>query len=155
MTKAKNPKTPRSSETRESEDRPQAWQPASLLPDPDPQDGWTFRWIRTSFVGQSDNKNVSQAFRAGWEPCKADDHPELMILSDVDPRFGSEGNIEVGGLLLCKIPAERMVARGEYQRQKADQAQHAVDNMYMREKDPRSPLLETERTTRKFGTGGS
>jgi|TARA_R110002020_G_scaffold270862_3_gene486141 hypothetical protein len=155
MTKAKNPKTPRSSETRESEDRPQAWQPASLLPDPDPQDGWTFRWIRTSFVGQSDNKNVSQAFRAGWEPCKADDHPELMILSDVDSRFGSEGNIEVGGLLLCKIPAERMVARGEYQRQKADQAQHAVDNMYMRENDPRSPLLETERTTRKFGTGGS
>ena len=155
MTKAKNPKTPRSSETRESEDRPQAWQPASLLPDPDPQDGWTFRWIRTSFVGQSDNKNVSQAFRAGWEPCKADDHPELMILSDVDSRFGSEGNIEVGGLLLCKIPAERMVARGVYQRQKADQAQHAVDNMYMRENDPRSPLLETERTTRKFGTGGS
>jgi len=155
MNKAKNPKTPRSSETRESEDRPQAWQPASLLPDPDPQDGWTFRWIRTSFVGQSDNKNVSQAFRAGWEPCKADDHPELMILSDVDSRFGSEGNIEVGGLLLCKIPAERMVARGEYQRQKADQAQHAVDNMYMRENDPRSPLLETERTTRKFGTGGS
>jgi len=155
MTQAKNPKTPRSSETRESEDRPQAWQPASLLPDPDPQDGWTFRWIRTSFVGQSDNKNVSQAFRAGWEPCKADDHPELMILSDVDSRFGSEGNIEVGGLLLCKIPAERMVARGEYQRQKADQAQHAVDNMYMRENDPRSPLLETERTTRKFGTGGS
>ena len=155
MTKAKDPKTPRSSETREAEERPQAWQPASLLPDPDPQDGWTFRWIRTSFVGQSDNKNVSQAFRAGWEPCKADEHPELMILSDVDSRFGSEGNIEVGGLLLCKIPSERMVARGEYQRKKAEQAQQAVDNMYMRENDSRSPLLETERSTRKFGTGGS
>ena len=155
MTKAKNPQTPRSSETREDEERPQSWQPASLLPDPDPQDGWTFRWIRTSFVGQSDNKNVSQAFRAGWEPCKAEAHPELMILSDVGSRFGSEGHIEVGGLLLCKIPSERMVARGEYQRQKAEQAQHAVDNMYMRENDPRSPLLETERSTRKFGTGGS
>jgi hypothetical protein len=153
--KERNSKTPRSSETREAEDRPQPWSPASLLPDPDPQDGWTFRWIRTSFVGQSDNKNVSQAFRAGWEPCKTEDHPELMILSDVDSRFGGEGHVEVGGLLLCKIPTERMQARGEYQRQKAAQAQQAVDNMYMRENDPRSPLLETERSTRKFGTGGS
>jgi hypothetical protein len=155
MKKEKVSKAPRSSETREAEERSQPWSPASLLPDPDPQDGWTFRWIRTSFVGHSDNKNVSQAFRAGWEPCKAEDHPELMILSDVDSRFGSEGNIEVGGLLLCKIPTERMQARGEYQRQKAAQAQQAVDNMYMRENDPRSPLLETERSTRKFGTGGS
>ena len=77
-----------------------------------------------------------------------------MILSDVDSRFGSEGHIEVGGLLLCKIPTERMKARGEYQRQKAEQAQQAVNNMFMRENDPRSPLLETERSTRKFGTGG-
>ena len=145
----------RKEETREAEARTESWSPPTVLPDPDPQDGWVFRWVRTSTVGQADNTNVSKKLRSGWEPVKAEDHPEMMIKSDLDSRFGGEGNIEVGGLLLCKIPSERMVARGEYQRKKAEQAQQAVDNMYMRENDSRSPLLETERSTRKFGTGGS
>ena len=36
-------------------------------------------------------------FREGWTPVKAEDHPELMLSSDVGSQF--EGNIEVGGLL--------------------------------------------------------
>tara|TARA_R110002020_G_scaffold88008_1_gene216512 strand:+ start:10289 stop:10528 length:240 start_codon:yes stop_codon:yes gene_type:complete len=79
----------------------------------------------------------------------------MMILSDIDSRFGSEGNIEVGGLLLCKISTERLKARGKYQKEKANQAQEAIDNMFMRENDPRSPLLTPDRHTRKFGTGGN
>ena len=78
-----------------------------------------------------------------------------MVTSDIDSRFGSEGHIEIGGLLLCKMPEEKLRSRGEYQRQKAEQQQEAIDNTYMRENDPRSPLLKTERGTRKFGTGGS
>ena len=147
--------TPRNLETRAKEQRKEEWKPASLLPDPDPQDGWVFRWIRTSYVGQTDNANVSAAYRVGWEPVRSDDHPELMVMSDLDSRFGSEGHIEVGGLLLCKMPEEKLKSRGEYQRRKAEQQQEAIDNTYMRENVPRSPLLKTERGTRKFGTGGS
>jgi hypothetical protein len=147
--------TPRNLETRAKEQRKEEWKPASLLPDPDPQDGWVFRWIRTSFVGQADNANVSAAYRVGWEPVRSEDHQELMVTSDIDSRFGSEGHIEIGGLLLCKMPEEKLRSRGEYQRQKAEQQQEAIDNTYMRENDPRSPLLKTERGTRKFGTGGS
>ena len=39
---------PRNSDTREASTRTSdAWVPASILPDPQPQDGWVFRWVRT------------------------------------------------------------------------------------------------------------
>src|SRR6056300_769177 len=98
-------RTPRSEDIRENETRKSdAWTPASVLPVPAEKDGWVFRWIRTSVLGHSDNTNVSQKMREGWVPVKASDHPEMQVMSDVDSRF--EGNIEVGGLLLCKAPKE-------------------------------------------------
>ena len=96
-------RTKREAESRTAEERPSdSWLPASILPNPDPVDGWVFRWIRTSTLGKADNTNVSQKFREGWVPVKAEDHPELEVMSDIDSRF--EGNIEIGGLLLCKAP---------------------------------------------------
>ena len=93
-------KTKRSQEERSQQSRPDdAWRPASALPTPDPIDGWAFRWVRTSSLGQSDNTNVSQKMREGWIPVKAEDHPELHVMSDVGSQF--IGNVEVGGLLLC------------------------------------------------------
>ena len=81
------------------------------LPDPEPREGVEYRWIRTSALGQSDMTNVSSKFREGWEPVKAEDHPELKVMSDVDSKF--KGNVEVGGLLLCKNSKENMDARRE------------------------------------------
>ena len=131
------------------------WVPPSILPDPDPQDGWTFRWIRSSMMGQADNTNVSKKFRGGWVPCRAEDHPELCILSDVGSRFGTDGNIEVGGLLLCKMPAEKNQQRAAYYQKVAEEQMAAVDSNFMRENVPRLPLLDAERMTRvDFGRGG-
>ena len=67
----------RETETREVQSRAQSWEPQSKLPNPNPQDGWVFRWIATSILGQPNNVNVSSKFREGWEPCKIEDHPEL------------------------------------------------------------------------------
>jgi hypothetical protein len=142
-------------ESRENEIRAQSWEPASILPDPDPQDGWVFRWIRTSMVGNPDNTNVSKRFREGWEPVRAEDHPELQIMSDHKSEWGAKGGIEVGGLLLCKAPDELVAQRREYYRQHAESQMQAVDNNYMRENDPRMPVLAPDRKTRvAFGGGG-
>ena len=141
-------RTPRESETREEEQFRQddSWNPASILPTPKPQDGWVFRWIRTSILGQSDNTNVSRSMREGWIPVKAEDHPELEIQSDFNSRF--QGNVEVGGLLLCKAPEEKIRSRTEhFQRVSANQTE-SVDNNFMRENDPRMPLMKPERNTR-------
>lgn len=138
---------PRTIETRESTERKVTWKRANALPDPDPQEGVEFRWIRTSTLGQSDNTNVSSKFREGWEPVKLEDHPELKVLPDVDSKF--KGNVEVGGLLLCRNSKENMDARREYHRQQTASQMAAVDNNYMRESDPRMPVLRPEKSTRK------
>jgi hypothetical protein len=106
----------RTLDTRESSERKVTWKRANALPDPDPQEGVEFRWIRTSTLGQNDNTNVSSKFREGWEPVKLEDHPELKVLPDVDSKF--KGNVEVGGLLLCRNSKENMDARREYHQQK-------------------------------------
>ena len=103
-------------------------------------------------MGQSDNANVSRRFREGYTPVKASEFPELQILSDVDSRF--KENIEVGGLLLCSIPEEFAQDRIQGQLEEAQAQIQAVDNSYMRENDPRMPLLKPERSTRtSFGRG--
>ena len=136
----------RTEESREAEQREAVWTPASLLPDPEPSDGWHFRWIRTSMGGSQDNINVSRAFREGYIPVKAEDHPELKIISDYGSQF--DGNVEIGGLLLCKIPSEVIEQKRAYLQQQADNANEAIDH------NPRMPLLKTERNSRTtFGKG--
>ena len=137
----------RTLDTRESSERKVTWKRANALPDPDPQEGVEFRWIRTSTLGQNDNTNVSSKFREGWEPVKLEDHPELKVLPDVGSKF--KGNVEVGGLLLCRNSKENMDARREYHRQQTASQMAAVDNNYMRESDPRMPVLRPEKSTRK------
>jgi hypothetical protein len=138
---------------RQAEARPNdTWLPQSSLPVPEPKDGWVFRWIRTSSRGLADNTNVSRQFREGWEPVRAEDHPELKILSDINSQF--KGNVEVGGLLLCKAPEEKMKARQKYYQEVSDRQIEGVDRSYLRENDPRMPLLNPERSTRTtFGRG--
>jgi hypothetical protein len=85
-------------------------------------------------------------FREGWEPCKAEDHPELRLMSDINSQF--KGNIEVGGLLLCKASREKMEQRTAHFQKAADNQMQSVDNNYLRENDPRMPLLKPERSTR-------
>jgi hypothetical protein len=145
-------RTPRDGETREAEKREISWKPSSILPIPLSQPGYVFRWIRTSAFGVPDNKNVSARIREGWEPVKAEDHPELQIMSDKDSRF--PGNVEVGGLLLCKTAVENVTARRNYYEKRAADQMATVDNNYLRENDPRMPLARPERKTRTtFGTG--
>ena len=136
----------RKDDTRESQERKVTWKRPSALPDPDPIEGVEFRWIRTASLGQADMTNVSAKMREGWEPVKAEDHPELKIISDVDSKF--KGNVEVGGLLLCRNSKENMDARREYHKQQAHNQMQAVDNTYLKESDPRMPVLKPEKSTR-------
>ena len=143
-------RTPRHTETREKTERKKGWTRPSVLPTPDPREGLTFRWVRTSTLGNSDNTNVSSRFRQGYTPVKAKDFPELQVVSDFDSRF--KDNIEVGGLLLCSIPTELVEERIEGQLEMARNAQEAVDRNFMRENDSRMPVLAPERSTRtSFG----
>ena len=144
----------RDQETRETEDRVTEYRPPSNLPDPTPQDGYEFRWVRVAMLGEDDNRNVSMRMREGWEPCLAEDHPELMIMSDVSDSSRFENNVVIGGLMLCKCSSELVKSRDNFYSNKAAQQQQSVDHNFMRENDPRMPLLETERSSQtSFGAG--
>jgi len=103
-------------------------------------------------MGDSDNKNVSARLREGWEPVRAADYPELGLRSDKDSRFPD--GVEVGGLLLCKTSSETVRQRREYYEARAAKQMESVDNTYLRQNDPRMPLLAPERkTSTSFGSG--
>ena len=147
-----DPRAKREHESREVNARPDTWTPPSVLPTPDPQDGYVFRWIRTSMRGESDNTNVSRKYREGWEPVRLEDHPDLRLIPDIDTRF--DGAAVVGGLMLCKNSAEKMQQRQEYINKVNQEQMDAVDQSFMREQDARMPLLPPERRTRvSFGDG--
>jgi hypothetical protein len=144
-------RTPRTEETREKAARKRTWERPSALPTPEPRDGIMFRWIRTSTLGDTDNRNVSMRFREGYTPVKASDYPELRVISDRDSQFPD--NIEIGGLLLCSIPAEIVEDRSAQMAEKARQQMDSVDRNYLRENDPRMPMLRPERESRTTNFG--
>ena len=142
---------PRTLETREKAQRPAAWRPPETLPQPDPRPGWVHRYIRLSTMGTPDPGNISSKLREGYEPCKADEYPEMMMHATTEGRF--KGNIEVGGLLLCRIPEEFLQQRAEYYANQNKAQMESVDNNFMRENDSRMPLFREKRSTTSFGSG--
>jgi hypothetical protein len=140
-------RTPRDLESREKTAR-YVYTPASALPDPTPEPGYAFRWIATHILGQADPTNVSRKMRDGWEPVKAVDHPELMLQGNAQT-----GNVEIGGLMLCKIAEEKVKAMAEYYGQKASSQMESVDNSFMRQNDPRMPLFADRKSSSSRGSG--
>ena len=132
-------------------ERPKRWLPPQLLPDPNPEAGYAFRWIRISTLGKDDATNISGKLREGWEPVKASEHPEIRLFNRGTNRFPV--SFEIGGLLLCKTPVEFTEQRDAYYRQQAEQQMQSVDNNFMRESDARMPLFNERKTTVTFGKG--
>tara|TARA_R100000231_G_scaffold93842_1_gene70472 strand:+ start:167 stop:676 length:510 start_codon:yes stop_codon:yes gene_type:complete len=131
-------RTPREIESREASQRIQSWENPSNLPNPTPQEGWVFRYIRTSLLGNADNPNVSRKLREGWQPCRLEDHPELQIhMMDHNSEWSKKGNVEIGGQLLCKMPLEKAKARDEYFAELAQSQMESVDNTYFKDQDSR------------------
>ena len=138
-------------QSREQEERPKVWQPASTLPEPDKQPGFTYRWVRVSTLGVNDARNISAALREGWEPVSIEEQPQFKFMVDPDSRF--KDNIEVAGLLLCKVPEEFMAQRRKHFEEKTQAQNESVDNNFMRENDPRMPLFTERKSKTSFGSG--
>ena len=137
--------------TRAKVERKKSWAPAELLPDPTPEAGYAFRWIRVSTMGNSDPMNVSAKLREGWEPVRASDHPEVHLMADPTSQY--KDSIVVGGLMLCKTPIEFTEQRNAHYQGQAKSQMESVDNNLMRESDPRMPIFNDRKTKVTFGTG--
>ena len=146
-----NDRTPRELETRNVYERPKQWMPPELLPNPNPEPGYGFRWIRVSTLGSDDPMNISSKLREGWEPVKASDHPEIQLMGNGKGRYPD--SIEIGGLMLCKTPTEFAAQRDAYYQKQAEGQMNSIDSNFMRENDPRMPLFKERNSKVSFGKG--
>jgi len=138
-------------ETRTAVERPKQWQRADVLPQPIPQPGFVHRWVRVAMLNKADARNISSKLREGWEPVRIEEQPQFKLLVDPDSRF--KDNVEVAGLLLCKMPEEMARQRTDHYRTQTKAIAESVDNNFMRENDPRMPLFRERKSTTSFGKG--
>jgi hypothetical protein len=143
-------KKTRELETRAVSERPQQWANPELLPEPDKQAGFAYRWIRVATLNSPDPRNLSSKLREGWEPCRLEEQPKFQLL--VDPQSRYKDNIEIGGLLLCKTPEEFIQQRNEYYAKQTAAQTDAVDNNLMRQSDPRMPIFKEGKSSSSRGT---
>ena len=146
-----NNKVSRELETRAVVERPKQWQAPELLPEPDKQAGYSYRWIRVSTLNNADPRNLSSKLREGWEAVKIEEQPQFELLVDPQSRF--KDNIEIGGLLLCKTPTEFVHQRNAHYDNLTKSQTEAVDNNLMRQSDPRMPLFQERKSSTSFGKG--
>lgn len=143
-------RNPRDIETRQQTERPMAWKPPELLPEPDKEPGFAYRWIRVSTLNNADPRNLSAKLREGWEPVKIEEQPKFALLADPTSRY--KDNIEIGGLLLCKTPIEFVNQRNEYYTNISEEQNQAVDNSFMRQSDSRMPLFRESKSSTSRGS---
>ena len=148
---AETTRTPREIQSRAIEERPKQWQQPELLPEPDKQEGYAYRWIRVSTLNSADPRNLSAKLREGWEAVKSEEQPQLAMLADPQSRF--KDNIEVGGLLLCKTPKEFVEQRNAHFDKLSQSQTESVDNNIMRQSDARMPMFSERKSTTSFGKG--
>lgn len=122
------------------------FRPMADLPEPTPEAGFVFRYIRVAAENVSDTRNVARRFAEGWVPVSATEQPRVAkLLGKVG--VNADGNIEIGGLMLCKLPVEIQEARTRYYQKVSGDQMRAVDAQYMRGADRRMPKLAPERST--------
>ena len=151
MADIKDNKLTRELTTRAVQERPKQWMQPELLPEPDKQPGYNYRWIRVSTMNNADPRNLSAKLREGWEPVPVEEQPKFRLLADPNSRF--KDNIEVGGLLLCKTPTDFVEQRNAHFAKQTQAQTDAVDNSFMRQSDARMPLFQERKSTSSFGKG--
>jgi hypothetical protein len=149
MSEDNNMKTPRASQSRVSEKRPQTWTPPSSLDAPPAPDGFRHRWIRTEVLGMDDTKNMSGKLRSGWELVRGDEYPDQTYATVKEGKYA--GVIGVGGLVLARIPEEIAKARDEYYKRQTQERDEAVNNDLMKEQHPSMPINTDRQSRVTFG----
>ena len=144
-------KTPRSAQTRVTEERRKPWAPPSQLDAPPCPDGYKQRWLRLRINGADDTKNINARLREGWELVRADSHTDGLYSAYNGSIKAYEGVISVGDLLLARMPVETVNERNAYYKNKVDQQTEAWETDPLREQHPSMPINADRQSKVTFG----
>jgi hypothetical protein len=142
-------RTPRTADTREKETRRKPWAPPSVLDAPAAPEGYKHRWIRASIRGEEDKGNVFNRLRQGYEPVRAEEHPDYQAPTIEDGKHA--GVIGNGGLILTRVPVETAHERTEYYGNRTREQMTAVDQDLMKEQHPSMPISQQRQSKVSFG----
>ena len=141
-------KTPRSAQTRATEERRKPWKPPSQLDAPPCPDGYKQRWLRHRVNGADDTKNINAKIREGWVLVRSDEYTGSEYSAYNGNIKAYEGVIGVGDLLLARIPEEIVAQRDAHYKAKTDQQTQAWEDDPLREQHPSMPISKPERQSR-------
>ena len=144
-------KTPRSAQTRVTEERRKPWAPPSQLDAPPCPDGYKQRWLRLRVNGADDTKNINARLREGWELVRADEHDKSLYSAYNGSIKAYEGVISVGDLLLARMPVETVNERNDYFKKKINQQTEAWEQDPLREQHPSMPINVDRQSKVTFG----
>ena len=142
-------RTPRTADTRDKTDRRKPWAPPSVLDAPPAPEGFKHRWVRASIRGEEDKGNVFNRLRQGYEPVRADEHPDYQAPTIDDGKHA--GIIGNGGLILTRVPVETAQERTEYYGNRTREQMTAVDQDLMKEQHPSMPINQQRQSRVSFG----
>lgn len=142
-------RTPRTADTREKATRRKPWAPPSVLDAPPAPEGYKHRWVRASIRGEEDKGNVFNRLRQGYEPVRAEEHPEYQAPTIEDGKHA--GVIGNGGLILTRVPVETAHERTEYYGNRTREQMTAVDQDLMKEQHPSMPINQQRQSKVSFG----
>jgi hypothetical protein len=112
-------------------------------------DGYRHRWIRAETLGYNDTKNVAASLREGYELVRADEYPDGDFPTLNDGKFA--GVIQVGGLLLARIPEEIALQIEAYYNKQTQDKEEAINNDLMKEKQAGMRFSNDSQTRVTFG----
>lgn len=140
-------RAPRSLDTRATSERKRTWIRPTGLPEIEPRDGWTHKWVRTDMRNEPDKKNYASKLYEGWEPVDLADYPELQAFSGSK----TSGHVEIGGLIACRMPTEMVEQRNATYVGTARQQEADAEGHYMR--DPGQLIKKFAENTRRVMFG--
>lgn len=130
-------RAPREAQTRETSQRRKGWQRPTLLPDPPKSPDWTYKWIRASTLGVADPTNMNSKIREGWELVSVDDPAAQSVAMAVTDKPRHPGTVEIGGLILARMPKEMARERNAYYQGVAAKQVESADQSFLKDEDPR------------------
>lgn len=147
--------TTREDELRQGTRKIVQWRPASALPEIPEVPGWRFRFVRKSIYGAADPTNMSKKRREYWVPVALSEMPGLEDFVDPDAR--NSGLVEIGGLILHKMPEEMARAREAFYRNRSNTEIAAAEAQYREQARPVSSMeiFSQNKSEVKFGSGNS
>jgi len=130
----------RSSSMRDNDTREvPTWLPRASLPDPSPEPGWSFRWIRISLGAVTDATNVAGRLREGWLVVRPEEQPD--IAKTLQGGGKGQDRIVIGDNMLVKIPSQTLELRRAYYSKQTKQQAAGVQSQMLRIQDARMPIL--------------